>query len=439
MRTAKIFKPPSVIPTEGESELNFWRRQLFERLAYIFFIATTVLVLPSAIGGFVYGVPFVGIFDIIMYLAIAFLYLNHGIELRYRHLIIELVFIIGLAMLLALGPLGAGFIWLFAYCLFSTILFGEKGSKRSFLLVLFFLSAFAVLVQLKVFESIKPQQYDMVSFTLTSINFLGLVYVINYSFAYIVNKLELTFKEQKQAAQQFENKSVALENANKELDNLVYSISHDIRSPLANIQGLSQLGLMDSDSTQLTDYFKRIEKSAIRLQEFTEQITNFFKIDKTAPNLNIVNLYEATNEILEGLVGPDKSSFEVFNQIDKDLELKTDATRLGLILGNLLSNAIKYQAPSRKLTLQISSETLKDSVELSILDNGIGIREELIQSIFDIFTRATTSSKGSGLGLYIVKQCVTHIQAQIDVTSKEGEYTCFKLSLPKELHVKDAS
>jgi len=427
------------MPTEGENELNFWRRQLFERLAYIFFIATTVLVLPSAIGGFVYGVPFVGIFDIVVYLGIAFLYINQNIELRYRHLIIELVFIIGLAMLLALGPLGAGFIWLFAYCLFSTILFGEKGSRRSFLIVVISLAAFAAMVQLKVFENANLEQYDMVSFTLTGINFLGLVFVVNYSFAYIVNKLELTFKEQKLAAQQFEKKSRALENANKELDNLIYSISHDIRSPLANIQGLSQLGLMDSHNELLTDYFNRIEKSAIRLQQFTEQITNFFKIDKSAPNISSVNLFETTNEILESLKGPDKTAFEVFNQINKGLELKTDATRLSLILSNLISNAIKYQAPSRKLVLQISAEPFKDSIVLSILDNGIGIKEELIQSIFDIFTRATTSSKGSGLGLYIVKQCVANINAQIDVTSEEGQYTCFKLTLPRDSQGKEAA
>lgn len=424
-----------VQPAEGEHELDFWRRQLFERLAYIFFMATTVLVLPSSIGGFVYGVPFVGVFDILMYLGIAFLYLNKRLALRYRQLIIELVFIIGVAMLVALGPMGAGFIWLFAYCLFSTILFGQKGSRRSFRFVAGSLSLVGIILYSNVLGPIELEQYDPVSYVLTSVNFLGLVYVVNYSFAYIVNKLEITFKEQKQAAQQFEKKSVALENANKELDNLVYSISHDIRSPLANIQGLSQLGLIDAADPQLVNYFKRIESSAIRLQEFTEQITNFFKIDKAAPNIKNLNLHETAQQILEDLVGTSDGQFSIDNNISNSHAVRTDATRLGLIFNNLFSNAIKYRSADRKLHLQLSSESVGDSVRISVLDNGTGIKDELIDSIFDIFTRATASSKGSGLGLYIVKQCAATIQAQIEVESEEGTYTLFRITLPKVLHI----
>lgn len=419
-------------PVIGESELDFWRRRLFERLAYIIFIATSVMVLPSALGGFFFGAPFVGVFDIIVYLCAAFLYLKRDLSMRYRHLIIELVFMVGIAILLALGPFGAGFIWLFSYCLFCTILFGQKGSKRSFFFLSLCLLAMGMLIQFKVFENINLHRYSLPSFVIISINFLGLVYMVNYSFAYIIHKLEATLTEQKKSAQRFEEKSLALENANRELDNLIYSISHDIRSPLANIQGLSGLGLMDSENEVLTGYFKRIHTSATKLQDFTEQITNFFKADKASIQLSNVHLHHFVHQVLDDLLNTHESLFDVDNQIDESIYVKTDPTRLGLIITNILTNAIKYQSPSRKLAIQISSRVNAAVVELSILDNGIGIKEELLQTVFEIFTRATTSSKGSGLGLYIVKQCCTNIGAQIEVESKEGAFTQFTLMLPKE-------
>lgn len=427
---AKVFKVPKLIRQEGESELHFWRRQLFERLAYGFFVIGSIIVIPSAIGGFVNGVPFVGIFDIATYIGFLFVYFNKNLPLRYRQYIIELAFLIGLAMLLALGPVGAGFVWLFAYGLFSTILFGDKGSKRSFIVILCSLVLCAVLILLKVPEGILLMNFHWAAFAIVSINMLGLIYVVNYCFAYIINRLEVTFQEQKQATRQFQQKSAALETANQELDNLIYSISHDIRSPLANIQGLAQLGLLDTEDEQLGHYFKRIESSSIRLQEFTEQITNFFKVDKAAPNLAEVNLFELTNHILQDLWGPNMAEFEVSNRIDKNILVKTDPTRLGLILNNLFSNAIKYRSQERSLVLRINAEMKEGAIALSVRDNGIGIKASLLPSIFEIFTRATASSKGSGLGLYIVKQCATQINAQIDVTSEAGKYTCFTLTMP---------
>jgi len=124
-------------------------------------------------------------------------------------------------------------------------------------------------------------------------------------------------------------------------------------------------------------------------------------------------------------------------EIKQDLEIKSlraDPLRFRIIVNNLLSNAIKYQDPKKKLGKVCVRTWINEdnNIVLSVQENGIGIRADLIGNIWDMFFRGTNKSAGSGLGLYILKESVSAIGAEVEVQSVEGEGSTFKVTFSKE-------
>jgi signal transduction histidine kinase len=100
------------------------------------------------------------------------------------------------------------------------------------------------------------------------------------------------------------------------------------------------------------------------------------------------------------------------------------------VIGNLISNAYKYFNPSTKSYLKIRANISPLGVEIVLSDNGIGIKKEYVDKVFDMFYRATEKSQGSGLGMYIVKQAVDKLKGTIKVKSTFGKGTTIKITLP---------
>ena len=115
-----------------------------------------------------------------------------------------------------------------------------------------------------------------------------------------------------------------------------------------------------------------------------------------------------------------------------NFKLLSDEKRLIVILNNLIGNAIKYRDDKKKkLFIEVSAQNKESGYEISITDNGLGIKQEFLSKIFDMFYRASESSTGSGLGLYIVKETVEKLKGKIEVQSEFGVGTSFTLLLPK--------
>lgn len=388
---------------------------------------------PSAWGSFKVGVPEIGIIDIAAFVLISVFHFTPSLNPIIRERAIELIFLIGVFVILFLGPEGAGFIWLVCYSAFSTIIFGNKGAIRSYVLLAIALTLIGFEVEFYFFPELKVHGYSTLTYSLTASNALAVILMVNVAFSFIINRLQKLFLDEREIAAKYKEKSEALEISNENLDNLVYSISHDIRSPLANIKGLATLGKEDSDSEILQEYFLKIEKSANRLQEFTKQITDFFKLEKQEPNFQYINLHHFIEDLFDHNFQPQFSNDEKFiNSIPKNLEIKTDQVRLTQIIINLFSNSIKYKSSKRPLTIEITAATNNINTTLSFKDNGIGISKDFLPYMWEIFSRGTKRSQGAGLGLYIVNQCALSINAQIDVDSVEGEFTKYSISFPKD-------
>ncbi|MCG8306754.1 MAG: PAS domain-containing sensor histidine kinase [Cytophagales bacterium] len=238
--------------------------------------------------------------------------------------------------------------------------------------------------------------------------------------------------ERKIAEERIKKQNRMLEKTNLELDNFVYSASHDIRSPLTSILGLINIALKTNDKREIEDCLNLMKTRIHRLDEFIEDILDFSRNIRLGKKLREINLYYFIDEILkEHDFGDQFDKLDVRVSLSSDFEVISDPLRLKVILKNLLSNASKFSnLRNESPWLRISALRVDGNFQLIVEDNGQGIRKELQGKIFDMFYRASEKSKGSGLGLYIVNEMVQKLNGNIKVNSVYGEGSQFIIELP---------
>lgn len=224
---------------------------------------------------------------------------------------------------------------------------------------------------------------------------------------------------------------------NNDLDNFVYTASHDLRAPIANLEGLLMALRKQLGGQQLTQNSNPIlalmEKSILRFQETIKGLT---EISKTQRNVND----EVEEVIFDKLI--EEISFEVSPMIQASavsIRVSTDRCskivfskyNLRSILYNLITNAIKYRNPEVSLEVMISTYSRENFAVIEVKDNGLGIKEENISKMFEMFKRLHQHVEGSGIGLYIVRRIVENAGGSIEVESKLGEGALFRVLLPK--------
>ena len=222
-----------------------------------------------------------------------------------------------------------------------------------------------------------------------------------------------------------------LKKINDELDRFIYSVSHDMRSPLASIRGLVNLYKVEDDLENKDTYVGHIASSISRLDNYTSEIVDFARNSRTELIPVKIKIKEYLKNIysqLDHLDPLNKITYEVnTNGIE---EIITDQERLGIILRNVISNSIKYANRSANSYIKCEIEQTNSKSIIRIKDNGIGIEELQIDKVFDMFHRGSELSDGSGLGLYIARETAEILGGQINVTSKFMESTELCLVLP---------
>ncbi|MCU0356031.1 MAG: ATP-binding protein [Cyclobacteriaceae bacterium] len=229
-------------------------------------------------------------------------------------------------------------------------------------------------------------------------------------------------------------KNEELETANNELDRFVYSASHDLSAPLKSILGLVTISKMDTSPDASKLYLNEIERSVVKLDTFIAEILDYSRNKRSEVVPEQIKLHELCQEILDNLrymEGYDRIQFDM-NGL-QDQHIRQDKTRLKIILNNLLSNAIKFQRYSNghEPRVTISSRRKNSRHEISIADNGEGIRPEYRDKVFNMFYRASENAKGSGLGLYIARESVMKIGGKINLETEFGKGSVFTIELPE--------
>ena len=218
---------------------------------------------------------------------------------------------------------------------------------------------------------------------------------------------------------------------NKELDTLVYSVSHDLRAPITSIQGLINISKGEHDINVLREYLRLIDTTIKQQDIFILEIIEFFRSKRTAISFCEFSL----SDLIDGIVANNKFSPLAKNiAITREMgidNIYSDELRVKMIVNNLVSNAIKYSDERKpEKTLRIRTHREQNDVVIEICDNGIGIDQKHIDKIFNMFFVTSHSNKGTGLGLYILRQNVEKLKGTVHVKSELNTGTTFTVTLP---------
>ncbi|MCM4173061.1 ATPase [Arenibacter sp. TNZ] len=248
----------------------------------------------------------------------------------------------------------------------------------------------------------------------------------------VVQLFELRYKNYKLT--QFQAK---LKNRNDDLKKFACIVSHDLKSPLANIISLTDLlefenkDKLDKDSLQYLAYLKT---SSYTLKNYIDGILEFYLSDDLLYLKQEKIDFESL--ILEISTITDTDDCVVLAHQNHSVQLMTNKAILMRILINLVTNSIKYSSKS-KTRIEISLSDSDDFYEFSVEDNSDGIPQEHINKIFDLLSMTGVVDKygniGTGIGLATVKKLIQNLGGDINVSSIEGKGSTFKFTIAKVL------
>ncbi|MBL7834696.1 MAG: HAMP domain-containing histidine kinase [Cyclobacteriaceae bacterium] len=260
------------------------------------------------------------------------------------------------------------------------------------------------------------------------------IITLTASFARLMSKTEEQMREIKLKSRQLKQRNKQLRKLNKEQDHFLYSTAHDLRSPLTSLAGLVHLMRIENKAPEMVHYFDKMEKSISRQEDFIEQIASFSKnkILKIKPEpLDLQKIFNDTFEHHLYMAGATRIKREVIVENPNNISIWSDYNRMLVLFNNLISNAIRYsdpQKPNSFITVHIT--VWRDEIVVKFSDNGIGISQQHLDKIFDMFYRAHDDSKGTGLGLFILQETVRKMNGSVLVESAAGAGTVFTLTLP---------
>ncbi len=259
--------------------------------------------------------------------------------------------------------------------------------------------------------------------------------------------------EQKRSEETKERLSNELINKNKELEQMIRIVSHDLRSPLVNIQGFSNelkisckqiqeiikenmpdglseelLPILDEEIPEILEY---IMLSVSKIDSLLSGLSRISRLGRTSLNIEKIDM----NKLIENVIGTFEFQIkqnEINLIIDPLPNCVGDESQVNQVFSNLISNAIKYRDPNKNAIIHISGYEDDGKAIYFVEDNGIGISPEHQEKIFDMFYRLDPkSTQGDGLGLNIVRKILDRHNGKVWVESEYGKGSRFYVSLPR--------
>lgn len=236
----------------------------------------------------------------------------------------------------------------------------------------------------------------------------------------------------KSAQEKLKKQNRELKKLNTELDSFVYSASHDLKAPLSSVKGLINLAKVEKDKKKLANYLDLVDKSINKLDNFIKDIVDLSRNARQEVQSELIDFNEIVMDTLDNyqyLENYDKINKKV--NIESEFEFYSDKRRLKVVFNNLISNSIRYFNPYIEHPfVEINIETDAEKTLIKISDNGLGIDNKYLDKIFDMFFRASNNSKGTGIGLYIVKETIQKVNGDIKVASQLEKGTTFTVMIP---------
>lgn len=237
------------------------------------------------------------------------------------------------------------------------------------------------------------------------------------------------------------------EEANKAKSEFLSNMSHDIRTPMNAIVGMTAIATANMDNKeQVANCLKKISLSSRHLLGLINDVLDMSKIESGKMTLNMEELslsevVESISTIIQPQIKIKKQHFDIYVHDILAEKVYCDSVRLNQVLLNLLSNAYKFTPEEGKIELSLYQEESPlgekyARTHIIVKDNGIGMSEEYQKKVFESFTREDSArvhkTEGTGLGMSITKYIIDSMHGTITVDSKLGEGTCFHVTVDLE-------
>jgi signal transduction histidine kinase len=267
-------------------------------------------------------------------------------------------------------------------------------------------------------------------FIIITIAIFAVLAILAFFYRRIRNKNKLL----KQKNIQISEQKNELQTLNHVKDRLFSIISHDLRNPLITLKSYLMLSENDAISAEKKYLFKVQTMNAV--SQTSDMLDNLLawanvQIKNTRVSIVPLNIEDLFTDCLSNVKA---QAFQKKIQIEQDINIEIvpgDYDILSIALRNLLTNAIKYSAENKKIKL--SSSIKDDCILIAVKDEGVGLTQEQINLILENksdTTKGTKGEKGSGLGLFLVKELLHNINATLHIESELGLGSCFTISLP---------
>lgn len=229
-------------------------------------------------------------------------------------------------------------------------------------------------------------------------------------------------------------KNDELQKAYNELDKFAYSATHDMRGPILSVLGIIDLAKNTDDINETRGMLDMMENAMQKLDNYIQNLHDYYSIRRGEVAIAEINFEDTVKDLSDIYeVSSKMNNVRFVKTVDQQETFRSDDVSLKIILNNLLSNAFKYQRKGNTDRLvDLKVEVSKGMAIITVSDNGIGIPENSINQIFNMFYRATSEEVGSGFGLYNVKDALGKLGGKIDVSTKQNEGTTFVVTIPSK-------
>jgi signal transduction histidine kinase len=226
-----------------------------------------------------------------------------------------------------------------------------------------------------------------------------------------------------------------LEDKKQDLQRFIYMLSHDLREPVNTILNFSDLlreEFAENGTEQARKFLDFVYKGGDRMRSLLEDLLKYVRVDSNDPDNTPVSLEEVFQEVKQDLAVMLERTEAVIH-CEPLPTVQGDRHMLRVLVQNLVENAIKFVAPGVKPRVQVSAVSGKDGCELTVMDNGVGIREDQRELIFELFKRLHSRKQyeGTGLGLATCRRIVELHGGRVWVTQPPLQGSCFHVLLPR--------
>lgn len=233
------------------------------------------------------------------------------------------------------------------------------------------------------------------------------------------------------ATSMLDETNLSLQKAYNELTKFAYSVAHDFKGPVTSIQGALHIIAADVHTESSKDLLKLTIDSANKLESFVDSMFDYYRLNQGELKISDIDFNELATYYKELFAVEVKLHETFFNiTVNQNKVFRSDVTKLKIILNNLINNAFKFLKKDEQGKVMVDLMANSEVATIVVQDNGIGIDPKYVDSIFDMFYRATTHASGSGFGLFNVKDAITKLNGTITVDSIPNQGTTFTITLP---------